>query len=136
MRGTCIDNNLMACVVTGLDGEFAFCLLNWLDLASMAKPGPVPAISEGEVREIRISAPPLAEQAAIARYLDYADRRIRRCIHTKERLVKLLEEQRQALVNEAVTGRVDVRTGQPYAAYKPSGMEWLGKCQRSGRFGG
>ena len=70
--------------------------------------------------------PPPEEQAAIARYLDHADRRIRRCIHAKEKLVKLLEEQRQALINEAVTGRVDVRTGQPYPAYKPSGMKWLG----------
>ena len=71
--------------------------------------------------------PPVPEQAAIARYLDHADRCIRRCIHAKERLVKLLEEQRQALVNEAVTGRVDVRNGQPYPAYKPSGVEWLGE---------
>ena len=71
--------------------------------------------------------PSIPEQAAIARYLDYADRRIRRRIEAKEKLVKLLEEQKQALVNEAVTGRVDVRTGQPYAAYKPSGVEWLGE---------
>ncbi len=70
--------------------------------------------------------PPLSEQAAIARYLDHAERRIRRFIHTKEKLVKLLKEQRQALANEAVSGRVDVRTGQPYSAYKPSGVEWLG----------
>ncbi|MDE0394138.1 MAG: restriction endonuclease subunit S, partial [Gammaproteobacteria bacterium] len=26
-----------------------------------------------------------------------------------------------------VTGRIDVRTGQPYPAYKESGVEWLGK---------
>jgi len=71
--------------------------------------------------------PPVPEQAAIARYLDHAERRIRRCIQAKEKLVKLLEEQRQALINEAVTGRVDVRTGQPYPAYKPSGVEWLGE---------
>ena len=74
--------------------------------------------------------PPLAEQAAIARYLDDADRRIGRCIQAKEKLVELLEEQRQALVNEAVTGRVDVRTGQPYPAYKLSGVEWLGEVPK------
>ena len=69
--------------------------------------------------------PPLSEQAAIARYLARADQRIRRCIRATERLVELLEEQRQALVNEAVTGRVDVCTGQPYSAYRPTGVEWL-----------
>ena len=67
-----------------------------------------------------VAYPPLPEQAAIARYLDYADQRIRRCIQAKEKLVELLEDRRQTLVNEVVTGRVDVRTGQPYSAYKPS----------------
>lgn len=71
--------------------------------------------------------PSAPEQAAIARYLDCADRRIRRCIQAKEKLIELLEEQRQTLVNDAVTGRIDVRTGQPYPAYTDSGLEWLGK---------
>ena len=70
--------------------------------------------------------PPLAEQAAIVRFLDYADRRIRRYIRAKQKLIALLEEQKQALIHRTVTGQVDVRTGQPYPAYKPSGVEWLG----------
>jgi len=37
-----------------------------------------------------------------------------------------LEEYRAATISEAVTGRIDVRTGQPYPAYKPSGIKWLG----------
>ncbi len=37
-----------------------------------------------------------------------------------------LEEYRAAAISEAVAGRIDVRTGQPYPAYKPSGIEWLG----------
>ena len=70
--------------------------------------------------------PPLSEQAAIVCFLDHADRRIRRYIHAKQKLVKLLEEQKQALIHQAVTGQIDVRTGRPYPAYKPSGVEWLG----------
>ena len=70
--------------------------------------------------------PPLPEQAAIVRFLDHADRRIRRYIRAKQKLITLLEEQKQALIHRAVTGQVDVRTGQPYLAYKPSGVEWLG----------
>ena len=76
---------------------------------------------------IRGCLPPLAEQFAIVRYLDGADRRIRRYIRAKERLIELLEERKRALVQEAVTGRIDVRTGQPYPAYKDSGVDWLGK---------
>ena len=74
-----------------------------------------------------VPLPPLAEQAAIVRFLDHADRRIRRYIRAKQKLIKLLEEQKQAIIHQAVTGRIDVRTGQPYPAYKNSGVEWLGE---------
>jgi type I restriction enzyme, S subunit len=65
--------------------------------------------------------PPLPEQAAIVRFLDHADRRIRRYIRAKQRLIKLLEEQKQAIIHRAVTRGLD-----PKVRLKPSGMEWLG----------
>ena len=70
--------------------------------------------------------PPLPEQTTIVRFLDHADRRIRRYIRAKQKLIALLEEQKQAIIHQAVTGQIDVRTGQPYPAYKPSGVESLG----------
>ncbi len=73
-----------------------------------------------------VPLPPLPEQAAIVRFLDHADRRIRRYIRVKQKLIALLEEQKQALIHQAVTGQIDIRTGKPYQAYKPSGVEWLG----------
>ena len=71
--------------------------------------------------------PSLLDQTAIVRFLDYADRRIQRYIRAKEKLIALLEEQNQAIIHQAVTGHVDVRTGRPYPAYKLSGAEWLGE---------
>ena len=65
--------------------------------------------------------PPLPEQAAIVRFLDHADRRIRRYIRAKQRLIKLLEEQKQAIIHRAVTRGLD-----PKVRLKPSGVEWLG----------
>ena len=65
--------------------------------------------------------PPLPEQAAIVRYLDYVDRRIRRYVTAKERLVGLLEEEKQAVITRAVTRGLD-----PNVPLKPSGVEWLG----------
>lgn len=47
--------------------------------------------------------PPPEEQAAIVRFLDYADRRIRSYIRSKQKLIKLLEEQKQAIINRLVT---------------------------------
>jgi type I restriction enzyme S subunit len=71
--------------------------------------------------------PPSHEQAAIVRFLEYMDRRIRRFVHARQRQIKLLEEYRQALIHQAVTGQIDVRTGKPYPAYKESGVPWLGQ---------
>jgi type I restriction enzyme S subunit len=65
--------------------------------------------------------PPLPEQSAIVRFLDHADRRIRRYIRAKQKLIKLLEEQRQAIIHRAVTRGLD-----PNVRLKPSGAEWLG----------
>ena len=71
--------------------------------------------------------PPHPEQTAIVRFLDHADRRIRRYLRAKEKLIAVLEEQKQAITHQAVTGQIDVRTGRPYPAYKDSGVEWLGE---------
>jgi len=65
--------------------------------------------------------PPLREQAAIVRFLDHAERRIRRYIRAKQKLIKLLEEQKQAIIHRAVTRGLD-----PNVRLKPSGVEWLG----------
>ena len=70
---------------------------------------------------IPIAVPPLSEQATIVRFLDHADRRIRRYIHSKQKLITLLEEQKQAIIHRAVTRGLD-----PNARLKPSGLEWLG----------
>ena len=67
--------------------------------------------------------PPLPEQAAIVRFLDHADRRIRRYIRAKQKLITLLEEQKQAIIHQAVTRGLNRR---PYPASRPSGVEWLG----------
>ena len=71
--------------------------------------------------------PPIAEQQAIVRFLDHVDPRIRRYIRSKEKLIALLEENQEAVIHKAVTGQIDVRTGQPYPAYRDSGVAWLGE---------
>ena len=78
------------------------------------------------LKRVVFPSPPLPEQTAIVRFLDHADRRIRRYIRAKQKLIALLEEQKQAIIHQTVTGQIDVRTGQPYPSYKDSGVEWLG----------
>ena len=65
--------------------------------------------------------PPVDEQNAIVRYLEYVDRRVRRYVRAKERLIGLLEEEKQAVINQAVTRGLDSSV-----RLKASGVEWLG----------
>ncbi len=83
-------------------------------------------LSLSRMREIPFAIPPIPEQTAIVRFLNHIDRRIQRYIQTKQKLLSVLEEQKQAVIHQAVTGQIDVRTGKPYPAYKPSGVKWLG----------
>ena len=93
--------------------------------ARMGRGMTVMHIYSSDLKRLAVPLPPLPEQTAIARFLAHADRRIRRYIRAKEGLAKLLEEQKQTIIHQAITGQIDVRTGQPYPAYKDSGVEWL-----------
>ena len=83
-------------------------------------------LSHAGIKSVWLPLPPHAEQTAIVRFLDHADRRIRRYIRAKQKLIALLEEQKQAIIHQAVTGQIDARTGQPYSTYRNSGLKWLG----------
>ena len=73
--------------------------------------------------------PSEAEQAAIVRFLDHANRKIDGFIRAKRKLIGLLNEQKQAIIHKAVTrGLPSTGSGQatPDVPLKPSGIPWLG----------
>lgn len=74
-----------------------------------------------DFKKINVLLPPPAEQAAIVAFLDAFDRRINRLIRAKRRLIALLGEEKQAIIQQAVTRGLD-----PHAPLKPSGVDWLG----------
>ncbi len=73
--------------------------------------------------------PPLEEQTQIARFLAYQEQCINRYIRNKRRVIALLNEQKQAIIQRAVTRGLD-----PTAPLKPSGVEWLGDIPQHWRF--
>ena len=74
-----------------------------------------------KIRELICVLPPLPEQTAIAAFLDYKTAKIDRFIRKKKQLIKLLNEQKAGIINDAVTKGLDTN-----AKMKPSGIEWLG----------
>lgn len=68
-----------------------------------------------------IPLPSLPEQRQIAAFLDHKCALIDTFIQKKTRLIELLKEQKQAIINKAVTKGID-----PNVRLKPSGIDWLG----------
>ena len=66
--------------------------------------------------------PPIAEQHLIVRYLHALDAKVKRYIRSKRSLIARLQEQKQAIIQQAVTRGLD-----PNVKLKPSGVEWLGE---------
>lgn len=77
--------------------------------------------SQIENLEISISNTP-EEQTAIANYLDRKTAEIDELIADKKRLLELYEEEKTAIINQAVTKGIN-----PNAPMKDSGIEWLGE---------
>ena len=61
------------------------------------------------------------EQEKIANFLDYKTTKIDRFIAKKKQLIKILNEQKAGIINDAVTKGLN-----PNAKTKPSGIAWLG----------
>jgi len=74
------------------------------------------------ITDFPLIAPSKPEQTAIANYLDRKTAEIDKLIAQKERLIELYEEERTAIINQAVTKGID-----PDARLKESGIEWLGE---------
>lgn len=74
-----------------------------------------------EMKTISVPVPPADEQAQIVRYLDAMTAKINKLIRAKKRQIALLQEQKQAIINQAVTRGLD-----PDVELKDSGIDWLG----------
>ena len=79
-------------------------------------------IAMGDIPKMKFIAPSEEEQTAIANYLDHKIKLLDDLIAKKERLIELLEEERTAIINQAVTKGLD-----PTVSMKDSGVEWLGE---------
>jgi type I restriction enzyme S subunit len=76
----------------------------------------------GKVQDLFVAYPKKSEQTAIASYLDHKTAQIDELIADKKRLLELYEEEKTAIINQAVTKGIN-----PDVPIKDSGIEWLGE---------
>jgi type I restriction enzyme S subunit len=84
-----------------------------------------PAIAPSRLENLPISFPAIAAQRRIAAYLDEATGKVDRLVALRRRQMELLQEQRAALIQQAVT-----RGLNPRASFKDSGVPWIGQMPR------
>ncbi len=77
---------------------------------------------------LMVPLPPVEEQEQIVRFVRQLDSRVNRLIKAKRRLIELLNEQKQAIIHQAVTRGLD-----PTVPLKPSGINWLGNIPQHWR---
>lgn len=78
-------------------------------------------LSINRMKEIPFAVPSIDEQFSIVSYLKAKEKKIAQFINNKRRLIQLLKEQKQAIINQAVTRGIN-----PDVKMKPSGVDWLG----------
>ena len=70
----------------------------------------------------KIPIPSLKEQDAIVSYLDSVTAKIDEAIAQQQKMIDLLNERKQIIINKAVTKGLD-----PNVKMKPSGIDWIGE---------
>jgi type I restriction enzyme S subunit len=123
-RGIITSAYLALRVNAGVSPEFGFQFVNVWD-SSKAIYGYGSGLRQNldfsHFKRMPVAVPPPAEQAAIVRFLDWANGRLERAIRAKRKVIALLNEQKQAIIHRAVTRGLD-----PSVPLKPSGIPWLG----------
>lgn len=90
--------------------------------AAMYGAGGQKRVPDEFVRNFEVAFPDVAEQGAIATFLDQETAKIDALVAEQEKLIALLKEKRQAVISHAVTKGLN-----PDVPMKDSGIEWLGE---------
>ena len=80
------------------------------------------SLSWNDFKYLLCVLPPLSEQSVIAAYLDEQTARIDTAIAQQQKMIDLLNERKQIIINRAVTKGLDSN-----AKMKDSGVEWIGE---------
>ena len=67
------------------------------------------AVTIDEVSNLTSVVPPLSEQHQVANFLNYTAKQIDEFVSKERQKIELIKQYRQALISQAVTGKVDVR---------------------------
>lgn len=119
----CTNQGCLSCVPKGTNSTYYYYVMSisteWFDL--LGSGATFKEISADNFSNVKLPFPPLAEQEAIAAYLDARCADIDKVVTTQQKRIALLQELKQSEITQAVT-----RGLNPDARMKDSGVEWIG----------
>ncbi|WP_083007729.1 restriction endonuclease subunit S [Halomonas sp. GT] len=131
------DNNVMAVIPLLHESDrYLHYFLRTVDLSEVSRSTTVPSVRKGDIEELRISLPPLAEQKAIADKLDTLLAQVENTKVRLECIPQILKRFRQSVLAAAVSGRLteEWRSGDtPEQDFKKLGD--AGVTVKTGPFG-
>ena len=95
---------------TQADLRWLYYTLHWARLDTISKDSAIPGLDREDAYARVIGLCPIHEQRAIAEFLDRETAKIDGLVQRKERLIKLLQEKRTALITRAVTRGLEPTT--------------------------
>lgn len=105
---------LLALIIN--DSHLIYSQIKWFSKGSIME-----GLNSTIIKSLYIPIPPLEEQKQILKYITEKKEKIDSTIRQKERLIELLQEERTAIINQAVTRGLDRNVKM-----KDSGVGWLG----------
>lgn len=119
----CIHDGFVYFTNLEIDNNFMYYLfLSGQPYRGLGKWGTQLNLNTDTIGDIYIPKLDSAEYTAIANFLDHKTTQIDESITKRKQLIELLQEQRKAIINEAVTKGIN-----PKAKMKDSGIEWIGE---------
>ncbi len=119
------DNALIFSLFKDESYNYVFHLLTASRLNSLNSSNAQPLITGNKVINFNIPYPPKEEQTKIASFLDEKTAQIDEVISQKQKLIELLKERKQIVINDAVTKGLDKDV-----EFVDSGVEWIGKIPK------
>ena len=123
-----IQNSIMItrCNNSKMINDYACYVLNSMILRgyseSICNKATIMHFTKEKLGDTIITVPPIKEQITIVNYLDSVTSKIDEAISQQQKMIDLLNERKQIIIQNAVTKGLD-----PNAKMKDSGVEWIGE---------
>jgi type I restriction enzyme S subunit len=117
-----VDTMFYAVCKNAVSTKFIFYICTTIPFKYYSTSTALPSMTQTDLLNLILFIPPLPEQTAIANFLDEKCNKIDKAVAQKEKLVALLKERKQIVIQNAVTKGLN-----PNAKMKDSRVEWIGE---------